>query len=196
MYDLFGNISESESITFKHGDSFSCECKTAVVKLPTEEEVKEQIKAAIQDYDNSRFFSDDILGELLEDKIKENLEKIKAELERKDKRDKKRNINNFILKIKKVEFNNPWTIVFWRGGDVTRVRCQAGEPYDAEKGLAMAIIKHLFGDISYYNEIFKVVFEEQTNLAEKNVSVKKKAPLPKPKKRKRLPSQEKTDFQW
>lgn len=55
--------------------------------------------------------------------------------------------------IKRVIFNNPATIVFWIDGSKTVVRCQDGEAYDPEKGLAMAMCKKMLGNkYDYYNE--------------------------------------------
>lgn len=60
------------------------------------------------------------------------------------------------FKIKRVLFNNPATIVFWADGDKTVVKCQNNEPYDPEKGLAMAISKKALGnDRGYYEEFQK-----------------------------------------
>lgn len=58
--------------------------------------------------------------------------------------------------IKDVIFNNPATIVFWSDGTKTVVKCQEGDTYDPEKGLAMAIAKKFFGNKgNYCNEINK-----------------------------------------
>lgn len=57
--------------------------------------------------------------------------------------------------IEKVIFNDPATIVFWADGTKTVVKA-ANEPFDPEKGLAMAIAKHAFGNEgNYYNEFRK-----------------------------------------
>lgn len=58
--------------------------------------------------------------------------------------------------IKKVIFNDPATIVIWADGEKTVVKCQNGEPYDPEKGLAMAITKRALGNKgNYFDEIKK-----------------------------------------
>ena len=63
---------------------------------------------------------------------------------------------DYMFKIKRVLFNNPATIVFWADGDKTVVKAQNGEPYDPEKGLAMAISKKALGnDRAYYEEFNK-----------------------------------------
>lgn len=54
--------------------------------------------------------------------------------------------------IKNVIFHDPATIVFWGDGTKTVVKA-LDEPYDPEKGLAMAIAKHFFGNKwDYYNQ--------------------------------------------
>lgn len=60
----------------------------------------------------------------------------------------------FIPKIKDVIFNEPATIVFWADGTKTVVKCQDGDTYDAEKGLAMAIAKKALGNKGNYCNVF------------------------------------------
>ena len=62
-----------------------------------------------------------------------------------------------IPKIKKVIFNDPVTVVIWENGTKTIVRAE-NEPFDPEKGLAMAICKKALGtnkSKSNYYDIFK-----------------------------------------
>ena len=55
-----------------------------------------------------------------------------------------------------VIFNNPATIVFWKDDTKTVVKVNNGEPYDPEKGLAMAMVKKVSGNKgNYYNTIRK-----------------------------------------
>lgn len=72
----------------------------------------------------------------------------------------KRFLNNWHvwpLKIKKVIFNDPATIVFWSDGTKTVVKCDIYDDiFDEEKGLAMAISKKFLGNKgNYYNEFKK-----------------------------------------
>ena len=62
---------------------------------------------------------------------------------------------NYLPEIKNVKFNGPATIVFWADGTKTVVKCQNGDDYSEEVGLAMCIIKKAFGNTSKYNDIFK-----------------------------------------
>ena len=60
--------------------------------------------------------------------------------------------------IKKVIFNDPATIVFWKDGTKTIVKCREDAEFDPEKGLAMAISRHYLCDIcglERYGGIFK-----------------------------------------
>ena len=57
--------------------------------------------------------------------------------------------------IKKVIFNNPATIVLWNDGTKTVVKCQEGDTYDKEKGLALCIAKKALGNKGNFNNEFK-----------------------------------------
>lgn len=65
---------------------------------------------------------------------------------------------NIHTNIENVIFNDPATIVFWTDGSKTVVKCQKGETFDPEKGLAMAISKKVLGnDYSYYETFAKYI---------------------------------------
>ena len=70
---------------------------------------------------------------------------------------------NYIPEIKNVIFNDPATIVFWEDGTKTVVKCQDGDEFDPEKGLAMAIVKKTYGNKgSYCNKMKKWLPKEET----------------------------------
>ena len=56
--------------------------------------------------------------------------------------------------INRVIFNDPATIVIWNDGSKTVVKA-SNEPFDPEKGLAMAIAKKALGNKSNYYKVFK-----------------------------------------
>lgn len=64
-----------------------------------------------------------------------------------------REYNRF--RIKKVIFNDPATIVLWKDGTKTVVKCQENEVFDPEKGLAMAMCKKMLGNKYEYYNVFK-----------------------------------------
>ena len=63
------------------------------------------------------------------------------------------------LKIEKVIFNDPATIVFWNDGTKTVVKCRVGDIFDHEKGLAMAIVKKYMGLKEFY-KAFNPAFDK------------------------------------
>lgn len=67
--------------------------------------------------------------------------------------------------IENVIFSGPCTIVFWRDGTKTIVRCGKDDTFDREKGLAMAIAKYFIGNNNgYFNDVFKKwIPEEETD---------------------------------
>jgi hypothetical protein len=56
--------------------------------------------------------------------------------------------------IEKVIFNNPATIILWKDGTKTVVKCSENDGYDPEKGLAMAICKKALGNQGNYYNVF------------------------------------------
>lgn len=50
------------------------------------------------------------------------------------------------IKVTKVIYHNPATIVFWSDGTKTVVKCDKNDTYDPEKGFYIACAKKLFGN--------------------------------------------------
>lgn len=81
--------------------------------------------------------------------------------------------------IKDVIFNPPATIVMWDDGTKTVVKCQDGDEYDPEKGLAMAISKKALGnDRKYYHTFLHWLkkYEKQNVTAEQEMKFDIKLP--------------------
>ena len=57
-------------------------------------------------------------------------------------------------KIERVIFHDPATIVYWKDGTKTVVKCQ-DEKFDKEKGLLAAIAKKIYGNKGNFNNIIK-----------------------------------------
>ena len=74
--------------------------------------------------------------------------------------------------IKNVIFNEPATIIIWKDGTKTVVKCQEGEGYDPEKGMAMAISKKALGNKGNYCEVFKKWLPEEEEVNDGRVSSK------------------------
>ena len=70
--------------------------------------------------------------------------------------------SSHIPEIKNVIFNDPATIVFWEDGTKTVVKCQDGDEFDPEKGLAMAIAKKAYRNKgNYCNKLKKWLPKEE-----------------------------------
>ena len=71
------------------------------------------------------------------------------------------------LEVKKVIYSAPCTIVIWKDGDKTIVRCQEGDSYSKEVGLLMCLAKRVWGKNasgSNFNDyISKVISEKEEN---------------------------------
>ena len=86
--------------------------------------------------------------------------KTKNELYRSNKKTKNEFYRSNKKEIKRVIFNEPYTIVIWANGEKTIVKAQDGEPYDKEKGLAMCFAKYALGNTCRYFDFFKEVCDE------------------------------------
>lgn len=66
-------------------------------------------------------------------------------------------------KIKNVYFNKEkgTTVVVWSDDTKTKVKCQNGDTFDKEKGLAMCYVKKMMGNRGCFNEIFKKWCQEE-----------------------------------
>lgn len=75
----------------------------------------------------------------------------------------KQEFNAKLTYIKEVLYKDPATIIFWSDGTKTVVKCGEGETFDPEKGLAMAIIKKMYGNNkgNYYNIFRKWLPKEE-----------------------------------
>jgi len=68
------------------------------------------------------------------------------------------------VEIDKVKFSGPATIVFWADGSKTVVKCQEGDTFDPEKGLALCFMKKVLGNKSgTFNKVLKMYGKDDDN---------------------------------
>ena len=103
----------------------------------------------------NQFYDEDMLNYLLSGIMNEKAKEAEKILEQEIINKKKTKIDALRINIKEVIFNDPAVIVKWKDGTKTVVKCQKGEKFDPEKGLALALVKYFMGNIGYYNTIFK-----------------------------------------
>lgn len=64
------------------------------------------------------------------------------------------------LEIEKVIFSGKATIVFWNNGEKSVVKCQKGDAYSQEEGLAMAICKMMYGNDNTFNDVINAAMKK------------------------------------
>lgn len=64
------------------------------------------------------------------------------------------------LRIKKVIFNDPATIVFWGDGTKTVAKAHGDDKFDKEVGLTVCIAKKALGNRSNFDKVFKKWIKE------------------------------------
>ena len=65
-----------------------------------------------------------------------------------------------IPEVKKIIFNDPATIVYWKDGTKTVVKCQKGDYFDLEKGFAMAFLKKCWNNKGNFNDKLRKIIKE------------------------------------
>ena len=72
--------------------------------------------------------------------------------------------------IDRVIFKYPATIVIWKDGTKTVVKCQPGDVYSKETGLALCFAKKALGNKGNFNDVFhKWIPEEEKAVAPSNI---------------------------
>ena len=104
---------------------------------------------------DSKFYSEDMLDFLLGDVIKDKAKEVKQKVADVKEQENRNIIDQFNRAVDKVIFNDPATIIVLKNGEKIVVKCQPGDVYDKEKGLALALVKFAFGNTNYFNTIFK-----------------------------------------
>lgn len=98
--------------------------------------------------------SDDLL-EFLYPALIEGHEKL---VQKKQKREEEicRKFNqNSVNQIKRVKYDKPWTIVWWKDGQITRSKCAENDVWSESAGFNACIAKRYFQTAGAYNKVLK-----------------------------------------
>lgn len=68
---------------------------------------------------------------------------------------------NSVKMIKRVKYDNPWTIVFWADGAITKAKCHENDAWSEAAGLNACIAKHFFQTAGAYNKVMKTYCHEE-----------------------------------
>ena len=84
-----------------------------------------------------------------------------TDIELTSKKNSKEAYNKRIFsEIKDIIINDPATIILWKDGTKTVVKCQNEDTFDPGTGIAMAILKKLYGNSGFYKDIFEPAIEK------------------------------------
>lgn len=64
------------------------------------------------------------------------------------------------LKVERVIFNDKTTIVFWNDHTKTVVKCQEGDTFSEEAGVALCFMKKMLGNKGNYNKVLREALEK------------------------------------
>lgn len=98
--------------------------------------------------------SDDLL-EFLYPALIEGHEKL---VQKKQKREEEifRKFNqNAVNQIKRVKYDKPWTIVWWKDGQITRSKCAENDVWSESAGFNACVAKRYFQTAGAYNKVLK-----------------------------------------
>lgn len=98
--------------------------------------------------------SDDLL-ENLYDALMDGHEKL---VQKKQKREEEifRKFNqNSVNQIKRVKYDKPWTIVWWKDGQITRSKCAENDVWSESAGFNACVAKRYFQTAGAYNKVLK-----------------------------------------
>lgn len=98
---------------------------------------------------------DDDLIEFLYPALIEGHEKL-VQKQKKQEQERSRRFNKFqVNQIKRVKYDNPWTIVWWKDGQVTRSKCAENDVWSEAAGFNACVAKRYFQTAGAYNKVLK-----------------------------------------
>ena len=107
--------------------------------------------------------NDRIVGMDLSDDLLENLyaalmdghEKLIKEKKKRNEKVRRKFNESQVNQIKRVKYDNPWTIVWWADGKVTRSKCAENDVWSESAGFNACVAKHYFQTAGAYNKVLK-----------------------------------------
>lgn len=98
---------------------------------------------------------DDDLLEFLYPALIEGHEKLIQEKKKREEKVRRKFNESQINQIKRVKYDKPWTIVWWKDGQVTRSKCAENDVWSESAGFNACVAKHYFQTAGAYNKVLK-----------------------------------------
>lgn len=98
---------------------------------------------------------DDDLLEFLYPALIEGHEKLVQKKQKREEEISRKFNQNAVNQIKRVKYDKPWTIVWWKDGQVTRSKCAENDVYSEAAGFNACVAKRYFQTAGAYNKVLK-----------------------------------------
>lgn len=115
---------------------------------------------------NDRIVNMELSDDLLENLYAALVDGHEKLIQKKKKRDEevRRKFNESqVNQIKRVKYDKPWTIVWWKDGDVTRSKCADSDVYSESAGFNACVAKRYFQTAGAYNKVLKTYCKNDGN---------------------------------
>lgn len=115
--------------------------------------------------------NDRIVDMELSDDLLENLyaalvdvhEKLIQEKKKRDEQVRRKFNESQVNQIKRVKYDKPWTIVWWKDGEVTRSKCAENDVWSEFTGFNACVAKRYFQTAGAYNKVLKTYCTDVRN---------------------------------
>lgn len=98
---------------------------------------------------------DDDLLEFLYPALIEGHEKLIQEKKKREEKVRRKFNESQVNQIKRVKYDKPWTIVWWKDGQVTRSKCAENDVWSEAAGFNACVAKRYFQTAGAYNKVLK-----------------------------------------
>ena len=106
---------------------------------------------------------DDDLLEFLYPALIEGYEKLTKKKQKHEEEISRKFNQDSVNMIKRVKYDNPWTIVWWADGKVTRSKCAENDVWSESAGFNACVAKHYFQTTGAYNKVLKTYCKNDGN---------------------------------
>ena len=106
---------------------------------------------------------DDDLLEFLYPALIEGHEKLVQEKQKREEEVRRKFNQNSVNQITRVKYDKPWTVVWWKDGEITRSKCAENDVWSEAAGLNACVAKRYFQTAGAYNKVLKTYCKNDGN---------------------------------
>ena len=105
---------------------------------------------------------DDLL-EFLYPALIEGHEKLVQEKQKREEEVRRKFNQNSVNQITRVKYDKPWTVVWWKDGEITRSKCAENDVWSEAAGFNACVAKRYFQTAGAYNKVLKTYCKNDGN---------------------------------